>query len=277
VEPPEVEEEAAPEPAGNPFKLSYGVLAETLGPIGVQEQEPVGVEAMLDGYAKELEAYKTVKYGKYDPELVRLRDGMEAYWHPEFDQIGEGPLKGSVGKMLEGWQKKAKKYGKTGSMGDDPATSAYFGDVRPEDLGVLDTYEQLEKSDAFTTSARLVVEIEFDGKGGWKAEKVVGSGHGLVDDAAVDAVEEALGANPELIPAYPARTRWALEADFSVTPPLPVAGFTFDLGLGYFDWAYPLKKKVSRRIKLLAVEKPAAPVPKGGGANEKMSPAGALG
>jgi hypothetical protein len=86
--------------------------------------------------------------------------------------------------------------------------------------------------------------------------KASGSGYSSVDEAGIEAVHKALEANPELVPAYEAETRWALEADFSVMPPLPVVGFSFDLALGHFETAYPLKKSVSRRIKLLAVEVP---------------------
>jgi hypothetical protein len=57
------------------------------------------------------------------------------------------------------------------------------------------------------------------------------------------------------IPDYAVKTRWALVADFTILPPLPVAGISFDLVLKQFDTAYPLKKKISKRIKLLAVKK----------------------
>lgn len=252
VEPPSVEH--APVIKGNPFKLSYEVLSQTLGPLEVEEPGPPEGDGMLASYLHDLEGYKAVKYGKYDPGLLVLRDAMEDFWHPGFDQIQDSPLKGSFGKMLRSWQETAQTYGKSGSPVDDPPTNQYYGDVEPQDLGILDTYEQLEKSDAFTTRARLVVRLTFDGKGGWKLEKVQGSGHSTVDDAAIQAVGQALEANPELVPRTRTKTRWALEADFTVLPPLPVAGFTFDLSLGVFETAYPLKKIVRRRIKLLAVE-----------------------
>ena len=247
--------QAVPKPASNPFKLSYGVLAETLGPLEV-ETEPGDVDGMLEAYFDDLKAYKTVKYGSHDPSLLTLRDGMEELWHPEFAQIHDSPLKGSVGKMLESWQKTAQTYGKTGSPVEDPPSNKYYGDVKEQDLGVLDTYEQLEKSDAFTTRARLVVRIDFDGKGGWKLKKLSGSGYAGVDEAAIEAVHQALETHLDLVPRYEARTRWALEADFSVLPPLPVVGFSFDLALGVFETAYPLKKTVRRRIRLLAVDLP---------------------
>jgi hypothetical protein len=158
--------------------------------------------------------------------------------------------------MLESWQKTAKTYGQTGSPVDDPPTNQFYGDVKEQDLGILDTYNQLEKADAFTTRARLVVRIDFDGKGGWKVRKLSGSGYKGVDEAAMKAVHEALEAHEDLVPGYEAKTKWALEADFTVLPPLPVAGFTFDLALGVFETAYPLKKSVKRRIKLLAVDLP---------------------
>ncbi|MBW2260537.1 MAG: hypothetical protein JRG91_01085 [Deltaproteobacteria bacterium] len=244
-----------PQFRSNPFKLSYEVLSETLGPLEV-EQGPLDVDGMLGAYFDELEAYKTVRYGTFDPGLLTLRDGMEDFWHPDFGQIHDSPLKGAVGKMLASWQKTAQTYGHTGSPVEDPPTNQFYGDMKPQDLGILDTYEQLEKSDAFTTRARLVVRIDFDGKGGWKVEKLSGSGYSEVDHAAMEAVHEALEAHDDLVPGYEARTRWALEADFTVLPPLPVAGFTFDLALGVFETAYPLKKTVRRRIKLLAVALP---------------------
>lgn len=239
----------------NPFKLSYPVLAQTLGPLH-PGQEKQGVDGMLEEYFSDLAAYKAVKHGEYDLALLDLRDRMEDMWHPVFGQIHESPLGSAAGKWIEDWRKSAETYGKTGSPVDDPPTNKFYGDVEPEDLGILDTYEQLEKADVFTTRARLVVAVSFDGKGGWKVSKVQGSGYSSVDEAALEAVEEALEANPDLVPEYETLTRWALEADFSVAPPLPVAGFSFDLALGHFEAVYPLKKRVSRRIKLLAVKVP---------------------
>jgi hypothetical protein len=274
--PPAQESPTAPEPAlptGDPFRLSYAVLAHTLGPLPAAEEEgPRSIEEMLEAYEAELKAATAVHTGNYDPGLLTLRNAMEDFWHPSFDELHDDPLKGSVGKMLVDWQKQAQKYGKAGSPGDDPVTNENFS-LKTKDMGVLDTYEQIEESGAFTTRARLVVVIRFDGQGGWKLEKVKGSGHGDVDAAAVKAVEDALTAFPELLPDHGATTRWALEADFSVDPPLPVAGFSFDLALGHFEVHYPLKKSVSRRIKLLAVDEaePAAPG-KGGGSSQQMAP-----
>ena len=50
-----------------------------------------------------------------------------------------------------------------------------------------------------------------------------------------------------------------MSAHYIILPPLPVAGFSFDIGLGHFDPMYPLKKIVRANARLISVERPGEP------------------
>jgi len=278
--PAPVVETPPPEPPVEDLtKISWSVLAKSVElPQAGKEKEKFAPEhhdsvvTMLEEYEGNVAAVKKVEQGQYDPELLALRDSMEMYWHPGFEHIHENPLDGASGKLLGQWKKSAQKYGKTGSPYDEEKKKGP-PDLPGEDgtLGILDAYDQVQESGAFTRSVTLLVDISFDGEGGWKVDVVKPSGYGDFDEAALASLDESLSSSATPKPDEPMETRWALEADFSVNPPLPVAGFTFDIALEYFELQYPLKKSVSARIRLVSVKSPAAePASGSGGKSDKL-------
>jgi hypothetical protein len=224
----------------------------------VSEHDPADVDAMLESYFTDVKAKNGVEQGKYDPDLLAMRNAVEGEWEPDFDQIHDGPLSEAPGKMIKSWKKSAQTYGKTGSPVESPA-----GTWKPEgwkpSAGVIDAKDQIEKSDSFTKRVALGVTIFFDGKGGWQIAGIQPSGYKQFDEAALAAIETTLENNADKLPDEKTTTKWAMEADFIVTPPLPVVGFSFDLALQHFEVGYPLKKKVKYRMKLLAVYKDELP------------------
>ncbi len=242
------------------FKLSWNVMSMSVDspPEPAVEVEPGDVDGMLTAYFEDLKAQKTVKQGAYDPDLMAMRDAVEDQWHPAFEQIHGGPLAEAPGKLLQGWKTQAETYGKTGSPVEDPT-----GPCEPEGwkppAGIIDVNEQMVKSDAFTKRVAVGLVLSFDGEGGWTIGEVKPSGHPEFDEAAIEALATALVHAGTTIPMKKIKTAWSLQADFIVMPPLPVAGFSFDLALGHFELAYPLKKKIKHRMKLLAVYAPSDP------------------
>jgi hypothetical protein len=249
--PAPAETKPAPAPQLTPemFDLSYEVMQSAVDMPVKEEVEPGDVDGMLAVYFDGLSAQAAAEQGRYDPALGELRREVESAWHPGFDEIHGGPLADVPAKMLGTWSKNAAHYGKTGSP-IDPAGAPHVPDV-PE-AGILDVKEQAEKSGAFTKTVALAVTVHFDGEGGFQIGHVERSGHPRFDESALDALGDALS-RTDALPAEKTRATWLMEADFSIAPPLPVAGFGFDLALQHFELGYPLKKSVDHRLTLVAV------------------------
>jgi hypothetical protein len=237
------------------FTLSYDVLSSS---VEQPEDDETGLDKVLGEYFADVTARNKVIDGDYDYSLLKLKSGMEDQWNPEFNEIHTDSFKKVVVKWAKNYKKAAKSYGETGTM---PGASAGTG---MEDIGgsdkkhayLLDMYDHVSESGAWTTNVRLVVDLDFDGKGTWSLSVHKPSGHSDFDEEAIDDLSRALNSKELELPNDPVSTRWALEAAFSITPPLPVAGFDFDLAVKKFDLAYPLKKSVTKRITLLAVKVP---------------------
>jgi hypothetical protein len=259
--PPPHETDKADMAAAGPkmFSLSHKVLSSAAEPTGIEKPVLSGPDKALAETFGAVKAKTKVSTVPYDARLYTFKNDLEDFWDPEFSEIHEDTIKKAVVKWARSYKKAAKHYGKTGqpsgsSSGD--GTDEKTGG--PDDAGpnLLDTYNDIAGSDAWTTSAAVVVDLELDGKGGWRVSIAKPSGHGSYDDEAVEDLEKALGSKSLSLPEGPIKLRLALEADFSITPPLPMAGFGFDLALKHFDFSYPLKKKISKRIRLLDVSTP---------------------
>jgi hypothetical protein len=258
-QPPPLKTQAAPANMPGMFVLSYSVLSKSVKEPPAGEKEPEGADKVLADFFSEFKAKQKVEDGDVDPMFIKLKNDFEDGWSPEFDEVHVDSFKKTIVKWLKGYQKGAEKYGKTGSLEDkSPAKDHKDYEIVNENgqgAGLLEGYNEIQKSEAWTTTVEVVVDLDFDGKGGWKLTVHQPSGQPAFDEEAVDDLEHALKSKELKIPDYAVKTRWALVADFTILPPLPVAGISFDLVLKQFDTAYPLKKKISKRIKLLAVKK----------------------
>jgi len=258
--PPETKEADLAQAGPGMFSLSHKVLSNAAETGGIEKPVITGPDKALAEYFGAIKAKTKVSAVPYDAHLYTMKNDLEDFWNPEFSEIHEDTIKKAVVKWAKNYKKAAKHYGKTGQ----PSGSSSSGDGADGNMGgpdeqgpnLLDTYNDIAESDAWTTSVRVVVDLELDGKGGWRVSIAKPSGHGSYDDEAVEDLEKALGSKSLSLPEGPIKLRLALEADFSITPPLPMAGFGFDLALKYFDFSYPLKKKISKRIRLLDVSYP---------------------
>lgn len=257
--PPEAEKADMAKAGPGMFSLSHKVLSGAVDPGEIEKPVLSGPDKALAEYFGAVKAKTKVSAVPYDARLYALKNDLEDFWDPEFSEIHEETIKKAVVKWAKNYKKAAKHYGKTGQpSGSSSGDGADGEDGGPDKQGpnLLDTYNDIAESDAWTTSVRVVVDLELDGKGGWRVSIAKPSGHGSYDDEAVDDLEKALKSKSLTLPEGPIKLRLALEADFSITPPLPMAGFGFDLALKYFDFSYPLKKKISKRIRLLDVSYP---------------------
>lgn len=250
--PPQEQKPAKLELTPSMFQLSHEVLSASVDMPLEEKVAHDDVEGMLTAWVEDMKAAKDVDQGHYDPGLMAMRNDVEAQWHPGFDQIQGGPLQEAGGKLLKSWKKNAELYGKTGSPVPDPAGPYQPGDQKTSP-SIIDVKDQMDETGSFTKRVVMGVTIHFDGEGNWQFGAIESSGHQQFDEAALTAIEQALDAPDAVLPDDPMKTRWAMEADFMVQPPLPVAGFSFDLALQHFEVGYPLKKKVKWRMKLVAV------------------------
>ena len=242
------------------FSLSHKVLSSAAESDGIEKPVLSGPDKALAEYFGAIKEKTKVSAVPYDSRLYAMKNDLEDFWDPEFSEIHEDTFKKAMVKWAKSYKKSVKHYGKTGQPpGSSSSEGGADGKIGgPDDPGpnLLDTYNDIADSDAWTTSVAVVVDLELDGKGGWRVSIARPSGHGSYDDEAVEDLEKALGSKSITLPEGPIKLRLSLEADFSITPPLPMAGFGFDLALKYFDFSYPLKKKISKRIRLLDVSYP---------------------
>ncbi len=242
------------------FKLSPSVLSRSVNmPLG-HKDEPSGPDAMLEELFSDIKAESNIETANYDHNISKMRLEFEDKWTPDFAEVQINSMKKAAVKWAKQWQENAKKYTKTGTLpGTPPDGKDDLPHLGKTGIGVLDSYNDMKESGVFTTTIQLILDLDFDGKGGWHIEIYQPSGHPIFDREAVDELKSVLTSKKLKLPDEAVQTRWALEADFSVAPPLPVAGFSFDIGLKKFEWAYPLKKSISKRIRLLAVKEGVGP------------------
>lgn len=253
---PAPEKESPPENLSKMFTLSYGAYAKA---VGTEEKspEPEGAEKVLAEFFADYKAAQAVEDGAYDERFLQMKHSMEDAWDPGFEQIGKSFFAESVSSWFKSYKSTAKSYGKTGTFGGKkPKKEHEDFDILDEEAqgdGILDKYEEVESASMWTATLAVVLDVGFDGKGGWTIDVVKPSGSKAFDEGAVEDMQRALKSKKLKLPKNAVGSRWKLQADFTILPPLPMAGFSFDLVLKHFESAYPLKKKIRKGIKLLAV------------------------
>jgi hypothetical protein len=253
---PAPQEESPPENLAKMFMLSYGACAKA---VGTEEKEPApeGADKALAEFFGEIKAAQAVEDGAYDERFLQMKHSMEEAWDPGFEQIGKNFFAESVSSWFKSYKSAMKSYARTGTLGGKkPKKEHEDFDIVNEDAqgdGILEKYGEVESASMWTATLAVVLDVGFDGKGGWTIDVVKPSGSKAFDKGAVEDMERALRSKKLKLPENAVGTRWKLQADFTILPPLPMAGFSFDLVLKQFDSAYPLKKKIHKGIKLLAV------------------------
>ena len=216
----------------------------------------------------------------------RARDARDAYWQTVQDAMAKdfkvdweildrasSPPVRSVRQAAESWARAAEAYGKGGSpYGDRPPGRRDLNDeaasVPAQDRGLrgtaLEVPEAMVDLQLLAQSAaggdgpfykRLVVLVRIVQRedGSLESAEIAGSsGNRAYDETALSRAR-SLGGTLGPPPRTWRRTLWAFESDFSVFPPLPVAGCGLDAVFLPRDCVYPFKKTVRMRIQLQAI------------------------
>ncbi len=219
------------------------------------------VKGLLSSYLADLRAGDLVHSGHYDQAWIELTRRIEHYWTPSFDQILESRISQVSGawladmawKTLRGWYvhvqlNRQDTFARPQRMVGDAASVG--------SSNVMDLNRDAITDDSYGSRVLALIEIRFGSDGEHSTEIAQSSGHPLFDKAAIKGVQKALenkwGDN---LPRGPVRTIIAMEGHFTILPPLPVVGFTFDEMLGLFDTIYPFKKIVRGKAYLVAIYK----------------------
>lgn len=245
-----------------PYKIELEGGVEFVAPEKHQEiSEDKRVTELLSSYLADLAACDRVHSGHFDQAWIELTQRIEHYWTPSFEQILDSKISQVSGAWLAdmAWKTARGWYKDTQMNRKDPF-------VRPQRIegdaasagwaSVLDLNRDAASDDDFGNKVIALVEIRFGSDGQKSTRLAESSGHPLFDKAAMQGVGKALENKwGDELPKGPVRTIIAMEGHYTILPPLPVVGFTFDEMLGLFDTIYPLKKIVSGKAYLVAVYK----------------------
>ena len=245
-----------------PYKIDLDGGFEFVAPEKHPEiKEERKVSRLLNLYLAELAARDRVHSGHYDQAWIELTQRIEHYWTPSFDQILDPKISEFSGawladmtwKTVRGWYKDTQMTRKDPFVRqqrvEGDGTSTAWGNI-------LDLNRDAATDDSFGNRVIALVEIRFGSDGQRSTRLAESSGHTLFDEAAMQGVDKALENKwGDELPEGPVRTIIAMEGHFTILPPLPVVGFTFDEMLGLFDTIYPLKKIVRGKAYLVAVYK----------------------
>jgi hypothetical protein len=217
----------------------------------------------------------------------RVRTGRDAYWQALEDALGHGFEPGwdlieqggrnatlsALGAYVQGWQKQAEAYGRTGNpfarLPDPP------GAVTPlnqEFIGLANSDRGLDSlslggaqqplamtvaagavsGSVFSQNLVTLVRITLREDGSLFAVQLAGtSGNHAYDELAL-VKARSLG-KLHLGPAPLSReTLWAFETDFTQIPPVPLAGCALDDFVPKYCW-HPLQKLQHSRVRLVAI------------------------
>ncbi len=268
IEPPPKQPEIKPPPPPAPTprqpKISIPgplriMLDPALPPIPPEPEkktkltEHQRVTLRIDDYFEDLLARRRVQSGNVDPGWYYLAKRMDHYWTPDFSlvhdkritKVSGAWLKKEIWDWLSGWYRSAQKSGPY-DVEDDP--------LKRIDTTQLDLQRDAYFDDGYGSKVTTLVEVRITREGDLSTRLFESSGHPQFDRAAVETVRTAIKSpDKDDLPPGPARCIYALNARYVILPPLPVVGFAFDLSLGYFDFMYPLKKRVSGNATLVGV------------------------
>ncbi|MBN2495024.1 MAG: TonB C-terminal domain-containing protein [Deltaproteobacteria bacterium] len=272
--PPPAALPAAPEPEmpadgpRYPFDLP-GPKRIYLGPLGdfvapeapAPETEHERVSRRLDHFFGEAAARRRVELGDVDEAWHKLAQRVEHYWRPDFTHVREARISELSGDWFRDtlWQWLGGWYAEVQHSRQDPflRPERVPGDERYAAWASLLDLQRDCLGDGYGNRVVALVEIRFDADGRSRSSMLSSSGHPLYDQAVMQGVAQALAHSwSDAPPEGPARAVYAMTSNYTILPPIPVVGFTFDIMLGQFDLFYPFKKMVSGKAVLVAVYGP---------------------
>lgn len=206
----------------------------------------VGGEGGIDvgSFLAEDAARERVQKGAVAPELRSLERRLDTAFSPTFTQADNSNKAALFLKQLGGFLRHPPKTGAL-KRGLDPTKET------------LDEKMQTARPDqAFFLGRRAEVFVRQKPDGTILEMALrTASGYRAFDDAALAAVQKALGGH---VPAgadthaSEVRTLWQLDATaYVVVSPNPE--LVFDESSGKHEWVYPLQKRVDHHVRLLAV------------------------
>ena len=217
------------------------------------------VNDLIDNYLTALIARERVRQGQVAPAWSDLTQRIEHYWEPRFEQVLDPKISQVSGEWFADmvWRTMRGWYLETQRQRSDPfhQPKRVPGDeVAQAWIGALDLQRAAAMSDDYGHQVVALVEVRFDLQGLGAARLVASSGHPLYDQAALGSVHKAISNTwGDTLPQGPVRTLVAMQGQYTILPPLPVVGFSFDEMLGNFEWMYPLKKMVKGKAVLVAL------------------------
>ena len=228
-------------------------------------EEHLLVSQRVNGFFQDAQARRRVQLGHVDPAWLDLARRMEHHWKPSFEDIRDPRIaevsgewfRDSIWQWLGGWYEETQRqrqdpFARPKRLPGDTAATAAASllDLQRDCLG-----------DGYGNKVVTLVEVRYDAKGLGQARMLSSSGHKAFDRQAMAGVQSALvhdlGQTP---PPGPARSIYAMTAQYIILPPIPVVGFSFDLVPGgEVNFFYPLKKIVRGNAVLLALYREAPP------------------
>jgi outer membrane biosynthesis protein TonB len=189
-------------------------------------------------------ARQRVAKGAVAPELRQLERRLDDSFVPTFAQADVSNRAELFIKQMRGFWRNPPKTGSL-ARGIDPTKETYGEKLR-----------SMRPEQAFFLGRRVEVYVR-QRHDGSIIEMAVrnASGYRAFDQAALDAVEKALGGRLPAgahADADEVRTLWQLEATaYVVVSPNPE--LVFDEATGKHEWIYPLQKRVDHHVRLMAL------------------------
>jgi hypothetical protein len=177
-----------------------------------------------------------------------VEERLHAYWSPSWNLIKDDAISEfsarKAGTIIKDWFAAWRETLKKQDIPEDPATrlpeaGALLGDIRPG--GSL---EPLPSSNKVAT----VIEIWPREDGTWGVRIVGPSGHRLHDRELLADVGRMAAALPPWQNGHGWLMRYTLVAEFTIIPPVPAVGFSFDEALLTGSFLYPLKKILAKTV-----------------------------
>jgi hypothetical protein len=211
-----------------------------------------------------------VERGLVHPYFGELGRALVARWQPDraVTENGLSGFSGQLGRGLSGfakaWKQQAESYGASGSP------YGRESQLNPDDIPLVGNSDMQELArqrrlraqlrEQSRESRRALVRVVQDRSGRLvSVELLRPSRDRATDRTALEDVQ----ASAQLLPVPPPEalgdrerlvSLWEFEMIVSITPPVPVVAFEFDLALKHFDARTPLDRRIYKRVRLVEIE-----------------------
>ena len=191
------------------------------------------------------------------PEEVERQ--LYSYWSPSWDLVKDDGVSKftarKAGSLIKDWIVSWQEVLRERDVPEDPEArlpdvDAFLGRPRADS-----TLEPIRSSDKVIT----LVEVMPQQDGSWAVRLLGPSGHRIHDRQLVLDLEKAVKGLAPWKDGFGWVLRFTLTAEFTIIPPVPAVGFSFDEALLTGSFLYPLKKILHKSITFdgaARIEKP---------------------